>query len=815
MIAEVAVSCAIFAIDQPYSYRIPQGMQILPGMRVVVPFGRANRRTEAIVLGVQTGSEDKLKAIEQLLDDAPVMTDEQLRLAAFVRERYFCTYYDAVKAILPAGLWFRQEKIYRIREDASDWRDTCRGRETECFVMQLLEDFGASAPETALLNQMEDRQQAQAAIGWLLSKKLIENDLELTQKPGARKQKFAAIAASEEAARYAEKKKRTAPVQAAVLELLGAAGECACRELTELTGATASTFSRLEKLGLITIWEQEVQPELLSPAQEAAQPPVLNDEQQAAFDGLCRQMQSQKPGAALLYGVTGSGKTAVYIRLIYEALKAGKSAILLVPEISLTPQLLEKLSAHFGQAVAVLHSSLRISERFAQWRRIQSGQARVVVGTRSAVFAPVQSPGLFILDEEQEHTYKSENSPRYHAREIARYRGAKAGALVLLGSATPSVESMYRAKCGDYCLYTLKKRYNEKTLPQTQIVDLKQEIRQGNATAISLPLEERLRDNIIAGRQSILFLNRRGNSRYLVCVECGDVPTCPRCSVHLTYHSVNQRLVCHYCGYTEPARARCEKCGGALKPIGSGTQKIEQELRWIFPDTPLLRMDADTVTARGSHELLLRRFETEKIPILLGTQMVSKGLDFENVTLVGVLDADMSLYVSNYRAAETTFSLITQVAGRAGRGEKEGLALIQTMTPEHPVIRLAAKQDYDAFYEMEIAIRQLHGCPPFQDLFFLTFTGLYEDQVVQAAMRFRNRLRAQLQSQAFAGCPATLLGPAPCAVAKINYTYRYRLTLAAKNSKPLRLLLAQELCIFAKEKQNRGVNAYADVNSYD
>ncbi len=311
MIAQVAVSCAIFAIDQPYSYRIPQGMQILPGMRVVVPFGRANRRTEAIVLGVQTGSEDKLKAIEQALDDAPVMTDEQLRLAAFVRERYFCTYYDAVKAILPAGLWFRQEKIYRIREDAADWREVCRGRETELMLMQMLEDFGASAPETALLNQMADRQQAQAAIGWLLSKKLIENDLELTQKPGARKQKFAAIAAPEEAARYAEKKKRTAPVQAAVLELLGAAGECACRELTELTGATASTFSRLEKLGLITIWEQEVQPELLSPAQEAAQPPVLNDEQQAAFDGLCRQMQSQKPGAALLYGVTGSGKTAV------------------------------------------------------------------------------------------------------------------------------------------------------------------------------------------------------------------------------------------------------------------------------------------------------------------------------------------------------------------------------------------------------------------------------------------------------------------------------------------------------------------------
>ena len=815
MIAQVAVSCAIFAIDQPYSYRIPQGMQILPGMRVVVPFGRANRRTEAIVLGVQTGSEDKLKAIEQALDDAPVMTDEQLRLAAFVRERYFCTYYDAVKAILPAGLWFRQEKIYRIREDAADWREVCRGRETELMLMQMLEDFGASAPETALLNQMADRQQAQAAIGWLLSKKLIENDLELTQKPGARKQKFAAIAAPEEAARYAEKKKRTAPVQAAVLELLGAAGECACRELTELTGATASTFSRLEKLGLITIWEQEVQPELLSPAQEAAQPPVLNDEQQAAFDGLCRQMQSQKPGAALLYGVTGSGKTAVYIRLIYEALKAGKSAILLVPEISLTPQLLEKLSAHFGQAVAVLHSSLRISERFAQWRRIQSGQARVVVGTRSAVFAPVQSPGLFILDEEQEHTYKSENSPRYHAREIACYRGAKAGALVLLGSATPSVESMYRAKCGDYCLYTLKKRYNEKTLPQTQIVDLKQEIRQGNATAISLPLEEKLRDNIIAGRQSILFLNRRGNSRYLVCVECGDVPTCPRCSVHLTYHSVTSRLMCHYCGYSELVYDRCKCCGGALKPVGAGTQKVEQELRAVFPDTELLRMDADTVTASNSHEAILSRFQSQQIPILLGTQMVAKGLDFANVTLVGVLDADMSLYLDNYRAAETTFSLLTQVVGRAGRGEQAGMAMIQTMTPEHPVIKLAARQDYDAFYDLEISMRRLRGVPPFADLFIITFTGSFEEQVMRAAAHFRDMLLAYLQRKPYCDEHTQLLGPAPAAIAKINYTWRYRLTLSAKNSRRLRQLISFCLCEFAKDKQNRGVNAFADVNSYD
>ena len=485
MIAQVAVSCAVYAIDQPYSYRVPENMELLPGMRVVVPFGRANRRTEAIVLAITTGSEETLKAISQALDESPVMDDEQLRLAAFVRERYFCTYYDAVKAILPAGLWFRQEKVYRIREAASDCVSLLQGRQTETALMALLEDFGGSAPEGALLSQMGDRAAAEAAISWLLSKKIIENDLELSQKSTGRKQKFAAIAAPEEAARYAEKKKRTAPVQAAVLELLGAAGESSCRELTELTGASSSTFTRLQKLGLITLWEQEKPPELLRPAQASAAPPVLNNEQQTVFDGLFLQMHAEKPGAALLYGVTGSGKTAVYISLIYEALREGKGAVLLVPEISLTPQLLGRLAAHFGEKVAVLHSSLRIAERFAQWRRIRDGEARVVVGTRSAVFAPVRNLGLLILDEEQEHTYKSENSPRYHAREIALYRGAKAGALVLLGSATPSIESMYKAKHGDYTLYTLKKRYNEQALPQAQIVDLKQEIRQGNATSIS------------------------------------------------------------------------------------------------------------------------------------------------------------------------------------------------------------------------------------------------------------------------------------------------------------------------------------------
>ena len=810
MIAEVAVSCAIFAIDQPYSYRIPQGMQILPGMRVVVPFGRANRRTEAIVLGVQTGSEDKLKAIEQLLDDAPVMTDEQLRLAAFVRERYFCTYYDAVKAILPAGLWFRQEKIYRIREDASDWRDTCRGRETECFVMQLLEDFGASAPETALLNQMEDRQQAQAAIGWLLSKKLIENDLELTQKPGARKQKFAAIAAPEEAARYAEKKKRTAPVQAAVLELLGAAGECACRELTELTGATASTFSRLEKLGLITIWEQEVQPELLSPAQEAAQPPVLNDEQQAAFDGLCLQMQSQKPGAALLYGVTGSGKTAVYIRLIYEALKAGKSAILLVPEISLTPQLLEKLSAHFGQAVAVLHSSLRISERFAQWRRIQSGQARVVVGTRSAVFAPVQSPGLFILDEEQEHTYKSEKSPRYQARSIAKQRCFYHNATLLLASATPSLESAYFASIGRYKLFEMKKRYSQPVLPDVYLVDMKVEVETGNRSNFSRALADEIKNNLQRGEQTILLLNRRGYNTYMNCIKCGEVYKCPNCNIPLTYHKTNNCMICHYCGYTEVFTGKCKSCGSKfIYSTGTGTQRIEDEISTLFPSARVLRMDADTTMSKFSYEKNFDKFKNGEYDIMVGTQMIAKGLDFENVTLVGVLLIDKSLYAGDYLGYEKTFSLITQVVGRCGRGSKKGRAYLQTFSPEHYVLNLAADQNYDEFFRQECEIRKALLFPPYCDICEIGLSSVDEAACKKGSDSFVKLFMKNLEGH---GIPIRVLGPSACSVAKVNGKYRYRIIIKCKNNKEFRLVMKATLLDAYKSPALDKVSFFADMN---
>ena len=566
----------------------------------------------------------------------------------------------------------------------------------------------------------------------------------------------------------------------------------------------------MEKSGILRLEHREVFRRVTVEAGERAAPPVLNAEQQAAFEGLDALAAVGRPAAALLYGVTGSGKTQVYLRLIYEALARGRTAMVLVPEIALTPQLLRIFASHFGDDIAVLHSSLRAGERYDEWKRVRSGQARVVIGTRSAVFAPLRNLGLLILDEEQESTYKSENVPKYHARDVAKYRCAQNDALLVLGSATPSVESMYHAKRGDYRLFTLRRRYNEQALPEVLIADMKQELRAGNGTSLSGPLRAGLAAAMEAGEQSILFLNRRGASRMVTCGECGEVPTCPRCSVHLTYHSANGRLMCHYCGHSEPLPDACPSCGGALNFLGYGTQKVEEELHAAFPGREILRMDTDTVSATQSHEKLLSRFEKERIPVLVGTQMVAKGLDFENVTLVGVISADLSLYVDDY-----TFSLLTQVVGRAGRGAKQGRAVIQTFTPENDVIRCAARQDYDSFYEQEIELRRMRLCPPFRELFVLTASGPLESAVLRTCMRLRRSLEGWLAQPPFRDWELTVLGPAPASVAKINDRYRYRLTLAAQNTKEIRAMVAHLVRCAQTDKENKGVSVSADVNPLD
>ena len=814
MIAKIAVSAANFAIDKPYSYRIPEDITVRPGQRVQLPFGRANKRTEGVVLAVESGDESKLKPIDCCLDEEPILTEKQLRLAVFLRERYFCTFYDAIRTMLPAGLWFRTKNTFSLTDDRS-WKEKTIRKAFASDVLLLLENLGGQAEEAALRNLIPEEDVLHDVLSYLLRKKWISTQTDFQRKTGDKTEKIAALAASpEETLAFAESRPKSAAMQKQVLQLLCSLGSVAVKELCYFTGASTATVNRLEKLGYLTLSERPVlRCREIKPAQLNG-PLVLNHQQQLCFDGLLRQMAAEQPGVALLYGITGSGKTSVYIKLIEACLAAGKSAMLLVPEIALTPQLLGLLAAYFGDKVAVLHSSLSSGERYDQWKRVRSGEAAVVVGTRSAVFAPCD-PGLIILDEEQEHSYKSENSPRYNAKEVAIWRGAKENALVLLGSATPSIESMYRAKSGIYRLYTLKERYNGKSLPEVEIVDMREEMKYGNDLSLSVPLRHAMVETRNDGKQTILLLNRRGNSRALVCVDCRETPECPRCDLRMTYHSANNRLMCHYCGFSQPSPEKCPSCRGAMKSIGTGTQKVQSELEFVFPDWKSLRMDTDTVNAVNTHEKILDQFQQEQIPVLIGTQMVAKGLNLPDVTLVGVLDADLSLYTGGYRAGETTFNMLTQVVGRAGRGETDGRALVQTLVPEHQVIKLAAKQDYDGFYDLEVNLRRVQNAPPFGDIAVITVTGQEETAVLRGAAKLRDSLHACLKQPGYSQENCTVLGPAPCAVAKINYNFRYQLTLRCRMTKNLRLLLAHLLREFSKDKGNRNVNAFIDVNGYE
>ena len=813
MIAKIAVSAARFSIDKPYSYRFGEDMALVPGIRVMVPFGPGNRRTEGVVLSTESGEESGLKAVAQMLDEEPLLSEAMLRLAAFLRERYFCTFLDAVRAMVPAPLWFRSMERFALAEERA-WEGKTIRQPDAAAVLEFLESLGGEADAEQLKAAVPDGDRRDKALKYLLNKKWITTESDFLRRTGDKSERIATLAASaEEALAFAASRPRGAAMQKAVLELLSSVGSAAVKDICYYTGASSQTVKRLEKLGYLTLGSRPMlRCREIVPAKLEG-PLVLNEEQRAAFEGLREQARQEKPGVALLYGVTGSGKTSVYLKLIENTLNSGKSAMLLVPEIALTPQLLSVLAAHFGSQVALLHSSLGAGERADQWKRLKSGAARVAVGTRSAVFAPCRNLGLIILDEEQEHSYRSEQSPRYSAKEVAVWRGNQEKALVLLGSATPSIETMHRAKTGAYRLYTLSSRFGGRSLPRVEIVDMRQELRNGNDSPFSEFLLDAIRDNLQRGDQTILFLNRRGNSRALVCVDCRKSPECPRCSNRLTFHSANSRLMCHYCGHSQRVTDRCPECGGPLKPLGAGTQKIQEALEFEFPDTEVLRMDADTVSAVNTHEKLLDRFKNEKIPILIGTQMVAKGLNLPDVTLVGVLDADLSLYADSYRAAETTFNMLTQVVGRAGRGARPGRAVIQTLVPEHRILGLAAKQDYDGFYELEASLRRVTQSPPYGDIAHITFTGENEGAVMRGAAMFRDTLDRWLKENGVS--EFALLGPAPCPVMKINYNFRYRLTLRCQVTRPVRLLLAQLLRLFQQDRQHRGINAWVDVNGFD
>ena len=813
LVAKIALSAANYAIDKPYSYLVPGELaNLTPGVRVLVPFGAGNRRVEGLVLALGEETPDKpLKAILTQLDETPVLDAEGVRLALWMRERWFCTVYEAARAMLPAGLYYSLQDTYLLSVDPDAALAAAEGNK-ERRVVELVTG-SRKGVEAGTLRESFGTGDPGPALRSLMKKGILTLETSAQRGVGDRVEKWCSLAVPpEDAMAQVEAKRRVAPLRYAVVELLSGIGEGSVKEVCYFTGASAATIRSLVKSGLITVEERETYRRQAEDPLKPPPPVVLNEEQQAAFEGLNALAKGEAPAVALLYGVTGSGKTQVYLKLIREVLDRGETALVLVPEIALTPQLLAIFTAHFGREVAVLHSSLPAGERYDEWKRAREGKARVVIGTRSAVFAPLPHLGLLILDEEQEGSYKSENVPRYHARDVAKYRASRGKSLLVLGSATPSVETMYHARRGEYHLFRLSHRYNERVLPQVSIVDLKADLKEGNDTPLSFALMDAIQKNLDRGEQTILFLNRRGASPMVTCLACGETPGCPRCSAYLTYHLANQRLMCHHCGHSEPLPRYCPRCGGPLRANGVGTQRVEEALHNRFPGVEVMRMDADTTTASRSHEKLLARFREERVPLLVGTQMVAKGLDFENVTLVGVILADQGLYLDDYRAGERTFSLLTQVVGRAGRGTKEGRAVIQTYTPENDVILHAARQDYDSFYAQEEELRRVRHCPPFAACFVVQVSGGDEGQTLRTCASLRDNLGTWLKEPPFREIAHQLLGPVPASIARVNNRYRYRLTLLCENTGQVRSMVAHLIRCAQADKRNRGLSITADVD---
>ena len=743
----VAVSNATFHFDKLYTYAVMPDQQdtVRLGSMVLVPFGRGSRARMGVVLACDAEPESaKLKFLFDVAPASACLTSELLRLVHFLKERTFCTYYEAVKAVIPYGAQYKPT----VAEDG---------------VTPVLQKQLVRHTENAY--------------------KLVGT---LPPKPRPTAKQLAAVA-------------------------LLAGGERTLSALEE-KGISRAVLDNLCAKGVLECSKVNKSIDLYSSIPLKNEPILLTEEQQAAYDALLPGLEDAAPHSALLYGVTGSGKTLVFLKLIEHCLQMGRRALVLVPEISLTPQMILRLKSQFGKRVAVQHSALNHTERLLQWQMIQDGGADIVVGTRSAIFSPLENIGLVIIDEEQEHTYRSESAPRYSAHEVARQRAAENGALLLLASATPSTESYYAAQHGRTQLVRLTKRYGGNPLPKVQIVDMRAELASGNPREISLAMEDAIRHNLEAGKQTILLLNRRGYQTVAQCEDCREVLKCQKCSVPMVYHKSAHKLLCHYCGsQLDPPPARCPACGGKLQYRGFGTQKAEEELAKLFPEARILRMDQDTTAAKDAHEKLLAKFARHEYDIMVGTQMVAKGLDFEDVTLVGVLGIDSLLFAQGFRAYETVFSLVTQVVGRSGRAKDPGFAIIQTTDPDNPVLNLAAAQDYDAFFEQEIAYRKLGLYPPFCGLCVVGFAGPKESEVARASARFAALLGRQAAKQP--DLPLRVLGPTPGSIEKINDSYRYKLTVKCRNDRRFRDLIRETLTLYEQEKLPGKATVVVDLHS--
>lgn len=807
MYAEVYINTPLLSLDKPFTYKIPKKLlgDAAKGVRVKVPFGYANRLSEGIITAVTDSAPiEDVKEIKGVVDLMPALTDKDIELVNKMREDYYCSFYTAAKLLMPIGSEQKKEEWVNLT-DKYTFEQMLEMVKKSAFqekLVTVLNNASGSMEMTAV--KIEMGKTARSHVNALVKKGIVTIEYKSIRKIGDKKVRVACYSYDAEPLAYAESIRKRSPMQAKVVELLSDGGKYTVSDIMSACACSKSSIEALNLKGVVAYEDIEV---LRSPAKE-------NRERTAPFEPTAEQknaiekVKNAQNETFLIHGVTGSGKTEVYLQIVEEVIKKGRQAIVLVPEISLTPQITDRFYKRFGGVVAVMHSALSLGERYDEYKRIKKGDAKVVVGARSAVFAPVNALGVIIIDEEHEYSYKSETSPKYHAADIALFRAKQWNCPVVLASATPSAESYYKANTGEYKLIELTKRYNENPLPEVEIADMRKELEDGNRTVLSRSLARNMYENLTRNEQTILFLNRRGFSTFVSCRECGFVYMCPKCSVSLTYHSSNDTLNCHMCGHRQKRDAVCPSCGSKkIRDFGTGTQKAESQIREIFPTAKIIRMDADTTGGKNGHEKVLNRFEDENANILLGTQMVSKGLDFPRVTLVGALAADSSLYADDFRAQERTFALITQVCGRAGRGSKTGRAVIQTYSPENRVLRLAAAQDYKTFYQEEIEYRRVFGYPPFENIVNIVISGEDEEKCEKTAQSCAMELKvaAYIRNEG-----VKIYGPNDAPIKKIQGRWRKRIWFKCKDFKPLGDTFRKMLAA----KRSLGVQISIDVNPY-
>ena len=760
-IAKVVVNSKAYSTDRFFDYKVPDGIEITEGMRVTVPFG--GRILDGVVVSVGDFSEfENLKEISSVSSKKPFCDNKAIELAIWMRNRWFSRYYDALRLLMPPGCNIKfSEQVKKTASDEELLQKT-RNSSVQTAISEFLISNGGVSTVSELNRELG--KSVRTAINSMLKKGVITITKKQFTRGGAKTVNVAFISAEFDVldAYMAEFGKR-APVQMRILELLMTEVEMEVPELLDSADAGKGSLDILVSKGIVEIYKK-AQSRIEEEYVERDVQPTLTDEQVKVLNSLKGQT-----GRHILRGVTGSGKTEVYLSLIGNTIESGKTAIMLVPEISLTPQTIKRFRKRFGDNVAVLHSGLSLGERFDNWEKIRNGEVSVVVGARSAIFAPLSNIGIIIIDEQHDSSYVSEVNPRYDAREVARFRANQYGALLLEASATPRVSDVYVCKNR----HSMSKRFNDAPLPTVEIVDMRAELEDGNTSVFSRKLTEEISKNIENGEQTILFINRRGHSSFVSCRSCGLVFSCPNCSISLKYHSNNNRLMCHYCGYMTAVPKTCPSCESKyVKFFGAGTQKVEEEIAKIFPSASVIRMDIDTTAKKSAHKRLLEKFVSEKTDILLGTQMVTKGLDFPNVTLVGVLAADTMINADSFEAAETAFDQLTQVCGRAGRGDIPGRAVIQTYSPDNECIHLASDQDYNEFYKQEIGIRRGMVYPPFCKIFTVLVTG--EDNT--AVAKRINEIKDSIKG---ADGIISIMRPVPCAVSRINNVYRWQMLIKA------------------------------------